>query len=74
MDDVGDEAEVPVQEWGPWLVPVSGLELVDSHGLVMTNAEFARPGIYSVQLWADGFDEPLASERVRVLQPTQELP
>ncbi len=73
-DENGDETERAVKRWGPWLVPVTDLDLVETHGLLLPRVPFDGPGVYEFQLWADGFDAPLAAERVAVPNVTRELP
>lgn len=74
VDEYGDEQARPAGEWGPWLVPVSGLELVESHAFLLKEVPFDRPGAYDFQLWADGQDEPLAAERVQIRDVIEEGP
>lgn len=60
--------------WGPWLTPITGLDLVESRVYRINNIPFAAPGVYEFQLWIDGFDEPIAGEQVFVPEPIQEMP
>lgn len=61
-DVEGNEGEMP--EWGPWDVAVTGDSYVESFGIPLVRVPFDGPGVYEFQLWADGFGEPVARERV----------
>ena len=71
-DEDGNDVDRELIEWGPWLTPVTGLDLVETHAYKLFNVPFDGPGLYEFQLWLDGFDEPLAAERVQVLPTTEE--
>ena len=64
-DEGGNETEGPPVEFGPWDILLTGEDFVDSFGIPLVRVPFALPGVYEFQLWADGFDEPLARERVQ---------
>lgn len=63
-DEDGDEVEGEPAEYGPWDVLVTNEEYVESLGLPLPKVSFPSPGVYEFQFWADGFDEPLAAERI----------
>ncbi len=72
-DEVGDDVEIqlgpndqPVEFLVPRPVVVSGLNLVEELAMPVDWVVFDRAGLYAVQIWAMGYDEPLASERVEV--------
>lgn len=64
---VSDDEEVMQtrRDFGPWAVAISGENYVECFGLPLTNVWFPEPGVYELQLWADGFDGPLGRERVQ---------
>jgi hypothetical protein len=70
---VGEEVEFslgrddePLDFRLPRPVVVSGLQLVDSFAVPLDNVTFPTAGLYEFQLWRDGGEEPLASERLEV--------
>lgn len=64
---VSDEGETVLtrREFGPMAIQVSGENYVEGFAIPLADVWFAEPGIYEFQLWADGFDDPLARERVQ---------
>jgi hypothetical protein len=63
---IDDEEVVQSQrDFGPWAVLITGENYVECFGLPLTDVWFLEPGVYEFQLWADGFDEPRARERVQ---------
>lgn len=74
VDDAGDELERELAEWGPRLIPVTGIDLAESYALELRSVWFDGPGLYEFQFWLDGFDEPLAAERVQVPSVIEESP
>ena len=71
-DEDGDEVSGESAEWGPWPSPITGLDLVESHGFVLMGVPFDGPGVYEFQLWVDGFDEPVGRERIEARADPQE--
>lgn len=71
-DEYGSETTRDIAEWGPRLVPVTGLDLVEAHGFPLDDVPFDGPGVYEFQLWSDGSDDPLAAERVAVPTTAEE--
>ena len=59
----GDEVEQSLRNYGPWEIAIPGENYVECYGLAIPNVFLAGTGIYEFQLWADGFDGPLARER-----------
>jgi hypothetical protein len=66
LDEDGDAVEVgdPI-EFGPWEIALPGdgnyLECV---GVPLSDVLFTDPGVYEFQLWADGFEDILHTERI----------
>lgn len=65
VSDDGDEIEEPVTEFGPWDVLVTGDAFVETFGLALIRVPFREVGVYEFQVWVDGFDAPLARERLQ---------
>ncbi len=59
----GEEVEQSLRDYGPWEIAIPGENYVECYGLKISNIFLAGTGIYEFQLWADGFDGPLARER-----------
>jgi hypothetical protein len=72
LNEDGDEVFGEPTEWGPWSCPITGLDLVESHGFVLVDVPFGEPAVYEFQLWLDGFDEPSGQERVEVRAEVRE--
>ena len=64
---VTDEGETILtrREFGPKAVEISGNNYVEGFALALTDVWFTEPGVYEFQLWADGFDDLLARERIQ---------
>jgi len=66
------EDEVPVlrhgrpTQSGPWDIELFGQEFFEGFAFSMANLRFDEPGVYEFQLHADGYDDPLARERLYV--------
>ncbi len=45
-------------------VAISGLKYMEEFAYPIGPVPFREAGLYEYQLWADGFDEPIARERV----------
>jgi hypothetical protein len=58
----GEPREFPTP--GQRSVPVSELEYINEIAFPIGPVPFVEPGTYEFQLWADGYDEPIAVERV----------
>ena len=72
-NDIGEEVESavgrddePLEFRLPRPIVVSGLQLVDAFAVPLDNIAFPTPGLYEFQLWGEGGQEPLASERLEV--------
>lgn len=72
-DDFGEEFEVqlgPDDSLLQFSVPrptaLSGLTLVEELAVPLDRILLEQAGLYELQLWADGFEEPLAGERFEV--------
>ena len=66
--EAGDEDEmnaVEMTDFGPWNILIPGDSYVECFGFALTDAQYPVAGVYEFQLWADGFDHPLGSERVQ---------
>jgi len=64
VDEDGNERGRELAEWGPHVVPVTGIDLVESYAYELRDGWFNGPGVYEFHFWLDGFDQPLAAERV----------
>jgi hypothetical protein len=64
MADDGQEVAEDVTEFGPWEISIPGDNYVECFGLTLTRVPYPQAGVYEFQLWADGFDGPLARERL----------
>ena len=62
----GEEVVLARRELLPWAVEVSGENFVECFAMPLTDVWFTEPSVYEFQLCADGFDEPLARERIEV--------
>lgn len=62
-----DEGETVLtrREFGPMAIQITGENYVEGFAIPLADVWFAEPGVYEFQLWADGFDDPLAGERVQ---------
>jgi hypothetical protein len=60
-----EEEETELRLFGPWEVAVPGDNYVECFGLQLNNVFVPEVGVYEFQLWTDGFDEPLARERIQ---------
>jgi len=65
-DDAVESDEAP--EFGPWDVALVGDTFVEAFGLLLRRIPFGESGVYELQLWADGFEEPIGRERIMVLE------
>ena len=74
LDEFDDEQMLPLREWGPWIAPITGIDFVETHAYPLPKVQFVGPGFYEFHLWAQGVDEPLATERVYVHPLIPELP
>jgi hypothetical protein len=68
LDEKKEEVEIgdPI-DFGPWeiTIPDEG-NYVECLGIPLSNVPFEQSGVYEFQLWADGVDEKLLSERIEV--------
>jgi hypothetical protein len=53
------------RDFGPWVVSLLGESYVECYAMALADVWFPEPAVYEFQLWADGFDEPLARERIQ---------
>ncbi len=72
-NDLAEEVESALGREGealefrlPRPIVVSGFQLVDSFAVPLEDVTFPTPGLYELQLWHVGEDEPLAAERLEV--------
>lgn len=63
VTDEGEEVLTEHRQYGPWEIELPGDNYVECFGLELRNVFIPEAGIYEFQLWADGFDAPLAVER-----------
>lgn len=63
---VTDDGEVVQarRDFNSRAVELSGENYVECVVWVLPDVWFSEPSVYEFQLWADGFDEPLARERI----------
>jgi hypothetical protein len=63
---VDDEEVVETRrDFAPRLIQLSGENYVECFAFPLTDIWFPEPSVYEFQLWVDGFDEPLARERIQ---------
>lgn len=63
---VDDEDVIETRrDFGPWSIALVGESYVECYALPITDVWFSEPSVYEFQLWADGFDSPLARERIQ---------
>jgi hypothetical protein len=62
------EHDEPLEYSMPTTRPVelNELSFVDEHAFRIDELVFHDKGIYELQLWIDGFDEPAGTERIRI--------
>jgi hypothetical protein len=65
-DEEGIEQSDEVATWGPFACPITGLDLVETHGFVLAKVPFEKAGLFEFQLWVDGHPEPIGWERITV--------
>lgn len=61
----GQPREFPAPNRDPIPASISGLNFVDEFALSIGPVVFPMAGLYEYQLWAEGLDEPIATERVQ---------
>lgn len=64
IDDDGEELEDELGWHGPWDIAIPGENYVECFGFPVVGILLPRDGVYEFQLWIDGFEEPLARERI----------
>jgi hypothetical protein len=63
---VDDEEIVETRrDFGPKTVAITGENYVECFAIAVADVWSPEPSVYEFQLWADGFDEPLARERIQ---------
>jgi hypothetical protein len=61
----GEDVVRTRRDFGPNAIALTGENYVDCFALALSDVWFSEPSVYEFQLWADGFDEPLARERIQ---------
>lgn len=61
----GEDVIETRRDFAPQAIAISGENYVECFALGFSDVWFTEPGVYEFQLWADGFDEPLARERIQ---------
>jgi hypothetical protein len=63
VDD--EEVTETRRDFAPRVIQITGENYVECFAIPLTDVWFAESSAYEFQLWADGFDEPLARERIQ---------